>query len=96
MGAQLYAGEIQAVEIVKALNEDNIECSTESVDTMNRYREQRLFRDETQRVIEMPLHIKFGGGSGQDNRARIHFAWDADYGQILVGHVGRHLRTGKS
>ncbi len=57
---------------------------------------ERRFRDETGQLIEMPLHVKLGGGAGQDNHLRIHFAWSSDYAQILVGHIGRHLRTARS
>ena len=96
LSQELNNGSVALDQIVQALNDRNIECSTESTDTMHRYGDLRRFRDETGQLIEMPLHVKLGGGAGQDNHLRIHFAWSSDYAQILVGHVGRHLRTARS
>jgi hypothetical protein len=96
LSQELNSGLAKPEQIVQELNERRFECSTESVDTMNRYGDQRRFRDETGQLIEMSPHIKFGSGRGADKRLRIHFVWADDYRQILVGHVGRHLRTGRS
>ena len=83
-------------QIVTWLAEQNLRCSEESEDTMHRYGRLGQFRDETQQVWEMPLHVKLGGGSGQDKCLRIHFCWDPLEGEVVVGHVGRRLRTGRS
>nr|ACY25455.1 protein of unknown function [uncultured microorganism] len=96
IGEELHCGDVTVEQIVQTLNDRNVECSSESVDTMRRYDEARRFRDETGQLIEMPLHIKLGAGRGQDKFLRIHFAWIEDYEQILVGHVGRHLKTRQS
>ena len=82
--------------ILQTLNERGHEASTESVDTMRRYGDQRQFRDYDGRLVEMQPHIKLGGGAGADSRVRIHFAWDEESAAIVVGYVGRHLRTGRS
>jgi len=92
----LYRGELLPEQIVQWLNDEGSDCSTESEDTMHRYGEERVFRDETGQLVSMPMHIKLGGGSGQNNRLRIHFAWMPEYQEILVGHVGRHLKTSRS
>lgn len=96
LGTSLSTRELDSGQIVQWLNDRNWECSTESEDAMRRYSSQRDFRDETGLTISMPKHIKLGGGSGQDNVLRIYFEWVADYDAILVGHVGRHLRTARS
>ncbi len=96
LARELRAGGVAPEQIVQTLKQRNLDCSTESEDTMRRYGEARRFRDETGLLHEMSLHIKFGGGRGANKRLRIHFAWATDYQQILVGHVGRHLRTGQS
>ena len=96
LGTLLATDRVDAEQIVQWLNDRNWECSTESVDTMRRYGSEREFQDETRKRISMPKHVKLGGGSGQDNHLRIHFEWVPEYDSILVGHVGRHLPTGKS
>ena len=88
----LAIGEVREPGIVPWLRTRAIDVSTESEDTMRRYPEERRFWDGD-RTLEMQLHIKLGGGAGADANLRIHFIWDADERQILVGHVGRHLRT---
>ena len=96
LGQELQDGRVSVEQIVRTMNARNFECSTESEDTMRRYRESRRFRDETGQLIEMQKHIKLGGGGGgQDSYLRIHFEWVEDYRQIVVGHVGRHLRTSR-
>lgn len=96
LAGRLSDGATSEEGIVPWLRGANVDVSTESMDTMHRYGDQRMFRDEFGRLVEMQLHIKLGGGLGQDNRCRIHFRWNAAASQIQVGHVGRHLQTGQS
>ena len=96
LGQDVRDGVVSPQQIVQTIEDRNFDCSTESEDTMRRYGNLRQFRDETGQTIEMQKHIKLGGGSGQDNHLRIHFEWVMDYQQIVVGYVGRHLRTSRS
>lgn len=66
----------------------------ESESTMNKYGDQRVFRDG-RRGITMQEHIKLGGGGNHDPQIvmRLHFIWDASEKKWLVGHVGCHLQT---
>ena len=93
---QLAAGAISEATLVGALRTRGFDVSTESIDTMQRRPETRQFPDEDGKPFPMPLHVKLGGGHGQDNFCRIHFRWEPSTRQIQVGHVGRHLRTSQS
>ena len=89
-------GGITEAMLLGTLRARGLDASTESVDTVQRYWEERQFHDDDGQPIEMPMHVKLGGGSGQDNLCRIHFRWDASIRRIQVGHVGRHLTTSQS
>ncbi len=40
----------------------------------------------------MQEHIKIGSGTANEQHyLRIHFCWEAESGQYIVGHVGEHL-----
>lgn len=68
-------------------------CSMfESETTMRLYGHQRSVRIDGS-LVTLPRHIKFGGG-GTDDSARIHFGDKG--GEVLIGHVGRHLTTAKT
>ncbi|MCY3920125.1 MAG: hypothetical protein OXG38_10010 [Chloroflexi bacterium] len=89
-------GGITEEVLIGALRARGLDVSTESIDTMQRRPGTRQFPDEKGQLFEMPMHVKLGGGSGQDNRCRIHFLWDPAIRRIRVGHVGRHLPTSQS
>ena len=93
---QMASGGITEATLVGALHARNLDVSTESADTMQRYPEERQFRDDAGTPFEMPMHVKLGGGRGQDNFCRIHFRWEPSIRRIQVGHVGRHLTTSQS
>ena len=93
---QMASGGITVATLVGALRVRDLDVSTESADTMQRYPEERQFRDADGQPIEMSMHVKLGGGHGQDNFCRIHFRWEPSTRQMQVGHVGRHLRTSRS
>lgn len=96
LAGRLAEGLIAQPQIVPWLKGQNVDVSTESEDTMRRYGDQRLFRDRSGHLHEMQLHIKLGGGTGQDNHCRIHFNWHPLTQQIRIGHVGRHLQTAQT
>lgn len=89
----LLSGSTTDEQIVQALKERGLEVSGESADTMHRYGDQRLFRNEFGHLIEMQLHLKFGAGSGADALCRVYFRWSTTSGRMEIGHVGRHLQT---
>lgn len=61
----------------------------ESKPTWDKYRKERTFRDEqTGEDVEMPAHVKVGGG-----QLRIHLLWQDKEKRWLIGHVGKHLPT---
>lgn len=43
------------------------------------------------KTIEMWQHLKIGAKDSENRTMRIHFCWDSDLGQVVVGHCGRHL-----
>ena len=43
------------------------------------------------KTIEMWQHLKIGVKDSDNRTLRIHFCWDADLGQVVIGHCGRHL-----
>lgn len=43
------------------------------------------------RFVEMWQHLKIGVKDSESRTLRIHFCWDADRGQVVIGHCGRHL-----
>ncbi len=97
LGGALANGQVAEAQLVGWLTTRNVDVSEESVDTMRRYGDERLFRSTSGELIEMQLHIKLRGGQrGADAYGRIYFRWNAERGRIQVGHVGRHLRTGQS
>ena len=40
---------------------------------------------------EMWQHLKIGAKDSENRTMRIHFCWDSDLGQVVIGHCGRHL-----
>ena len=61
---------------------------------MERYGSERRFRHEGQEVV-LEKHLTLGGGKQNDaTTAQIYFG-DRD-GQVIIGHVGRHLTTIKT
>lgn len=43
------------------------------------------------KTVEMWQHLKIGAKDSENRTMRIHFCWDSDLGQVVVGHCGRHL-----
>ena len=72
------------------MRERGCDCSSrESRATMQMYGDQRWFGG-----YEMQEHIKIGKGtSNKHHYIRIHFAWQEESQQYVVGHVGEHLPT---
>ena len=43
------------------------------------------------KTTEMWQHLKIGAKDSENRTIRIHFCWDSDLGQVVIGHCGRHL-----
>ena len=56
----------------------------ESVATMNRYSDERNFRDDNGELVEMQPHISIG-------QLRVHLCWSREESRWLVGYFGTHL-----
>ena len=82
-------------DIQEWLGERGVEYAAhESEATMGKYGKQRTFFDDVlKRQVQMPSHVKMGGGKGEHNQLRIHLLWEAKEKEWLVGYIGRHLPT---
>jgi hypothetical protein len=43
------------------------------------------------KTVEMWQHLKIGAKDSENRTLRLHFCWDADLGQVVIGHCGKHL-----
>jgi hypothetical protein len=43
------------------------------------------------KTIEMWQHLKIGAKDSENRTLRIHFHWDEELGQAVIGHCGKHL-----
>ena len=53
-------------------------------------RSERTFRYGG-KTVEMWQHLKIGTKDSVNRTLRLHFCWDEDLGQVVIGHCGRHL-----
>jgi len=43
------------------------------------------------KTVEMWQHLKIGAKDSENRTLRIHFCWDEELGQVVIGHCGKHL-----
>jgi hypothetical protein len=43
------------------------------------------------KTVEMWQHLKIGAKDSENRTLRIHFCWDDELGQVVIGHCGKHL-----
>jgi hypothetical protein len=43
------------------------------------------------KTVEMWQHLKIGAKNSENRTLRIHFCWDEDLAQVVIGHCGKHL-----
>lgn len=43
------------------------------------------------KTVEMWQHLKIGAKDSESRTLRIHFCWDEELGQVVIGHCGKHL-----
>ena len=36
-------------------------------------------------------HLKIGAKDSETRTLRVHFCWDQELSQVVIGHCGRHL-----
>lgn len=44
-----------------------------------------------QKSVEMWQHVKIGAKDSENRTLRLHFHWDEELNQVVIGHCGRHL-----
>jgi len=57
-----------------------------------RARRERTF-SYNDRTVVMWQHLKIGVKDSVNHTLRVHFHWDADLQQIVIGHCGQHLHS---
>ena len=63
---------------------------SQTIENNQRARRERTF-SYNGKTVEMWQHLKIGVKDSENRTLRIHFCWDADLGQVVIGHCGRHL-----
>lgn len=48
-------------------------------------------KTEELKTVEMWQHLKIGAKDSENRTLRIHFCWDDELGQVVIGHCGKHL-----
>ncbi|QPN59708.1 hypothetical protein H8F24_17420 [Synechococcus sp. CBW1002] len=65
---------------------------SQTIENNQQARRERTF-SYGDKTIEMWQHLKIGVKDSENRTLRIHFCWDADLGQVVIGHCGRHLHV---
>lgn len=63
---------------------------SQTIERNTRARRQRTFAYNG-KTVEMWQHLKIGAKDSENRTLRIHFCWDSELEQIVIGHCGRHL-----
>jgi hypothetical protein len=43
------------------------------------------------KTVEMWQHLKIGAKDSENRTLRVHFCWDSELAQVVIGHCGKHL-----
>jgi len=43
------------------------------------------------KTVEMWQHLKIGAKDSENHTLRVHFCWDEELSQVVIGHCGKHL-----
>jgi hypothetical protein len=43
------------------------------------------------KTVEMWQHLKIGAKDSENRTLRVHFCWDEELNQVVIGHCGKHL-----
>jgi len=63
---------------------------SQTIERNTRARRERTFTYNG-KTVEMWQHLKIGAKDSENRTLRIHFCWDEQLGQIVIGHCGKHL-----
>ena len=63
---------------------------SQTIERNNRARRERTFTYNG-KTVEMWQHLKIGAKDSESRTLRIHFCWDEELQQVVIGHCGRHL-----
>lgn len=65
---------------------------SQTIENNQQARRERTFSYRGKEVV-MWQHLKIGVKDSETRTLRIHFCWDADVSQVVIGHCGRHLHV---
>ena len=63
---------------------------SQTIETNTQARRERTFVYGG-KSVEMWQHLKIGAKDSDNRTLRIHFCWDPELRQVVIGHCGRHL-----
>lgn len=63
---------------------------SETIQSNTQARRERTFTVQG-RSVEMWQHLKIGTKDSEHRTLRLHFCWDDDLAQVVIGHCGKHL-----
>lgn len=63
-----------------------------TIENNQQARRERTFLHDG-KPVEMWQHLKIGVKDSEHRTLRLHFCWDADRSQVVIGHCGRHLHV---
>ena len=63
---------------------------SQTIESNTQARRERTF-SYSGKTMEMWQHLKIGAKDSDNRTLRVHFCWDADLAQVVIGHCGRHL-----
>jgi len=63
---------------------------SQTIESNPQARRERVFSYRG-KTVEMWQHLKIGAKDSENRTLRIHFCWDSDLAQVVIGHCGKHL-----
>lgn len=65
---------------------------SQTIEANPQARRERTFSYNGKTVV-MWQHLRIGVKDSENRTLRIHFCWDSDLSQVVIGHCGRHLHV---
>lgn len=63
---------------------------SQTIESNTKARRARTFTYQG-KTVEMWQHLKIGAKDSENRTLRIHFCWDDELNQVVIGHCGKHL-----
>ena len=63
---------------------------SESIERNPKSKRDRTFSYQG-KTVEMWQHLKIGAKDSENHTLRVHFCWDEELNQVVIGHCGKHL-----